>query len=348
MTVYNTVTAGDVSPGTYYNDGSKWIRIGSGSLISEIDGIVGNEVTNATSNGGLTRAGSGSATDPYTLGIADNGVITARIAANAVTTVKIADGNVTSAKLAGSIATDKLVLPASNQTTTYLRGDGAWATPTDNNTTYSAGTGLALNDNTFSVSGVTSAMITDGTIAAADLANDAVTTVKIAGENVTLAKLAANSVNSDKIENGSIVAEDLKDGAVTSAKILDKTIATADLADGAVTAEKIATMNAETGQALVMNESGQWNPSSFHMPRYGYYTLRFDIQAGPEGYLHTIYSADYEHPWYADGWIDGDCWAQFTSGELVSQLHENGRIYTWFRKALTSPISLYVRIRCLK
>lgn len=27
MSVYNTATAGDVTPGTYYNDGTKWIRI---------------------------------------------------------------------------------------------------------------------------------------------------------------------------------------------------------------------------------------------------------------------------------------------------------------------------------
>jgi hypothetical protein len=29
MTVYNTATAGDVTPGTYYNDGTKWVRIAS-------------------------------------------------------------------------------------------------------------------------------------------------------------------------------------------------------------------------------------------------------------------------------------------------------------------------------
>jgi hypothetical protein len=27
MTVYNTKTVGDVTPGAYYNDGAKWIRI---------------------------------------------------------------------------------------------------------------------------------------------------------------------------------------------------------------------------------------------------------------------------------------------------------------------------------
>jgi uncharacterized protein (TIGR02145 family) len=32
MIVYNTATANDVTPGTYYNDGSKWIRLESGTL----------------------------------------------------------------------------------------------------------------------------------------------------------------------------------------------------------------------------------------------------------------------------------------------------------------------------
>ena len=36
---------------------------------TEADGVIGNEVLNATANGGLTRAGSGTAASPYTLGL---------------------------------------------------------------------------------------------------------------------------------------------------------------------------------------------------------------------------------------------------------------------------------------
>ena len=36
---------------------------------AEVDGVVGNEVTNATANGGLVRAGSGTSGSPYTLGL---------------------------------------------------------------------------------------------------------------------------------------------------------------------------------------------------------------------------------------------------------------------------------------
>jgi hypothetical protein len=95
MTVYNTKTLGDVTPGTYYNDGTKWIRIGSGTLTAEVDGIVGNEITDTIAGGGLTRAGSGTAASPYKVGIKDGGVTTAKIADQAVSLAKIVPAAVT-------------------------------------------------------------------------------------------------------------------------------------------------------------------------------------------------------------------------------------------------------------
>lgn len=46
MTVYNTATAGDVTPGFYYNDGALWIRLGGGNNWS----ITGNTGTTAGTN----------------------------------------------------------------------------------------------------------------------------------------------------------------------------------------------------------------------------------------------------------------------------------------------------------
>ncbi len=84
---------------------------------------------------------------------------------------------------------------------------------TDNNTTYTNGTGLGLSGTTFSLSTATSSVIGgvkgggDIEIGSGGIMNigaNNVTTAKIKDANVTLAKLAPNSVNSAKIVDGSI------------------------------------------------------------------------------------------------------------------------------------------------
>jgi hypothetical protein len=73
-------------------NGTAWSPASDAGISVESDGIIGNEITNATAGGGLTRSGAGTAASPYTLGIATAGVTTSHIADNAVTTGKIADG----------------------------------------------------------------------------------------------------------------------------------------------------------------------------------------------------------------------------------------------------------------
>ena len=51
-------------------NGSQWIA----AAFTETDGVVGNEVINATSGGGLIRSGTGSTVNPYTLGISWGGL----------------------------------------------------------------------------------------------------------------------------------------------------------------------------------------------------------------------------------------------------------------------------------
>lgn len=75
--------------GYYYFDGNLWQKTTPANTFTEIDGVIGNEVLNATAGGALTRSGLGTAASPYTLGIADQGI----------TTAKIADDNVTYAKI---------------------------------------------------------------------------------------------------------------------------------------------------------------------------------------------------------------------------------------------------------
>jgi hypothetical protein len=63
LVVYNTLTTGSgataVVEGLYIYNGSKWIRV---------DDVIGNEVTGATSGGGLEIAGSETTANPYNFG----------------------------------------------------------------------------------------------------------------------------------------------------------------------------------------------------------------------------------------------------------------------------------------
>ena len=68
-------------------NGTNWVENTVPAL--EADAVIGNEVLNATPNLGLVRAGAGTAASPYTLGIAESGVVTNMIAMDAVTYDKI-------------------------------------------------------------------------------------------------------------------------------------------------------------------------------------------------------------------------------------------------------------------
>ena len=75
---------------------------------------------------------------------------------------------------------------------------------------------------------ISSGMITDGTVALADLASNSVNSAKIVDASIATADIADGAVTTAKIAAS----------AVTSAKIADGAVATADIAAGAVTAAK--------------------------------------------------------------------------------------------------------------
>ena len=68
---------------------------------------------------------------------------------------------------------------------------------------------------------LTSAMLADATIVAADLASNAVTTAKITDGNVTTVKIAADAVTGAKIADDTINSEHYVDGSIDTAHIAD-------------------------------------------------------------------------------------------------------------------------------
>ncbi|MFC4263643.1 hypothetical protein ACFOWM_12180 [Ferruginibacter yonginensis] len=76
MTVYNTATAGDVTPGYYYNDGAKWVRIADAAANTNIYNSNGTLQSNRviSSNGKslqIAGAGAGAAESSAAFEIAD-------------------------------------------------------------------------------------------------------------------------------------------------------------------------------------------------------------------------------------------------------------------------------------
>jgi hypothetical protein len=283
LTVYNMATAGDVSPGVYVNNGTKWLRQLDGNTpftIVEKDSIIGNEVTNATASGGLVRSGAGTAASPYTLGIANGGVTASHIADNTVTNADISNS--------AAIALNKIALPdATANNGKVLKSNGTnWVagedSNSDTNTTYSPGNGLTLSGTTFSVGTgqVTGTMIADGAVESADLnrmdastgqvlkwngtawtpsADAGITTEQdgVVGNEVTGATPNDGLVRSGTgtaaspytlgISSGGVTNTHLANGAVTAEKLSDNAVTSAKITDGTISN---ADINASAAIAL--------------------------------------------------------------------------------------------------
>jgi hypothetical protein len=128
---------------------------------AEVDGVIGNEVTAATANGGLARAGSGTSGSPYTLGL--------------------------------------LTTCGDQQILKYTLGTTTWGCANDSGgTSYTASNGITLTGSNFTLtndfdSSIDSSEITNGTIAAADLANSGATAGTYSDTGVNVAQLTVNA-----------------------------------------------------------------------------------------------------------------------------------------------------------
>ena len=143
MLVYNLATDGadpnNVVPGLYYNDGTQWVLVsaGNGGLTAEVDGVIGNEVTDAADKT-LFRTGTGTTADPYKIRVAATtdgagyGIGTNNIQDGAVTGAKIAPKTINLTNINGGAGTEGQV-PTINS-----NGDVIWQTPAGGGSDYVA------------------------------------------------------------------------------------------------------------------------------------------------------------------------------------------------------------------
>ncbi len=153
---------------------STWTLVDLGSVtVTENDGVIGNEVTNAT-DGTLVRSGAGTTVSPYTLDVSANGITNAEIADDAVQLENIANGT----------APDQIM---QWNGTNWILVDGGALSTDDQNLTL-AGNTLSIEDgNNVDLSGYL------------DNTDD---------QNLTGATLTGNTLQID-IENGSSASVDL-------------------------------------------------------------------------------------------------------------------------------------------
>jgi hypothetical protein len=157
-------------------------RVISGSnvayLTTETDGVIGNEVLNATAAGGLTRSGTGTGGNPYTLGVATGGITSAMLLDGTILTGDISTGGVTSTNiLDGTILLTDLASSSVNSGT-IVDGSVANADLVNSGITITAGNGL-ITGGAVALGGTATLNIGAGngiTINADDVTVDATTT----------------------------------------------------------------------------------------------------------------------------------------------------------------------------
>jgi hypothetical protein len=157
--------------------------------------------------------GAGISLANSTVSIKDNGVGTLQLADGAVIGTKIALGSIDKTHFGTMGCSPGQILALSA---------GGWTCVSDQNTTYSNGTGLDLSLGVFSI------------------ATGGVGTTELAGLSVTNAKLGPGAVDRSKLGDGAVDGTALANGAVTTAKFGTGVVDTTALGPFSVTTGKLA------------------------------------------------------------------------------------------------------------
>ncbi len=271
-------------------DGTKWIETDVPTW--EKDAVIGNEVVNATPGRGLVRAGLGTFDDPYTLGIANNGVITEMIANKAVTLTKLADGNRNGQVMWWDSVTNQWQLTVGTAQDNYVV---RWF---DNGTTrelrWSADDAIIGNE-------ITDVTTGRGLVRAGAGTTASPYTVGIADNGVVTSMIADANVTFRKLENGTAIGNIL---AWNGTQWAETTVPTLE-ADGIIGNE---VLDATPGRGLVRSGAGTAsNPWTLGIADNGVQTSMIQNQAVTYTKLQNAVGGDGTIiGWFGGAWVETD------------------------------------------
>ncbi|WP_133067293.1 hypothetical protein [Flagellimonas pacifica] len=216
-------------------NGAEWILIDeTGLVVTELDGVVGNEVT-GPADSTLELSGTGVDTDPFLLDVSTGGITDNELATDAVTTDKILNGEVNTVDIADNAITN--VKMADNAIgTTEIIDDSVNAAKINLDV---AGTGLlqaadgSLEVDVTAFSGDGDITSPDGTITLGGTTTNSLfedVSFDVADNAITNAKMANNAVTSAKIADGEIVDTDVSPTAAIAGTKIDPDFGTLNIA----------------------------------------------------------------------------------------------------------------------
>lgn len=144
------------------------------------------------------------------------------------------------------------------QSIRVINANGTVTCEIDTDTTYSAGSGLALNGTTLQipVNGINASHLANNSVGTSEVQDNSITGIDIANGTINSTDIATGAVGSNKVLNNSLTADDLAPNSVGASEIAVGAVGTSEVANNSLTGSDIALSNSLTAGHLAPNSVG--------------------------------------------------------------------------------------------